>query len=376
MWLNCPGAPNAQDGKPDSSSHFAREGTVAHALGQICLESGDDPIIHIGEFVDDEVTDICVDHEMVGYVHGYVEYVHSLGKHIHVEQRVDFSPWTVEDQFGTADAIAVNKNVMHVVDLKYGKGIQVYAENNTQGMLYALGSYNDYGWLYPDVDTITIHIYQPRKAHYDEWTISLEQLIEWGENVCKPAAAATVEADAPRVPGDKQCTWCKARGDCAALARYNLDIAVDEFTDIDGDMELVNIEQLTPVEIGVLVPHIDRISKWCDAVKSEAMELLTNGTDVPGYKLVEGSSNRRFIDAEQAEKWLKRKIKSGDLYKKKMLTLAQAEKLLSKDEKDLFKKYWEKPPGKPALAVTSDKREAIEYGDAAHQSAESDFDDI
>ena len=98
-----------------------------------------------------------------------------------IEKRVDFSQY-VPDGFGTADCILLSGNTLHVVDLKYGKGVPVSAEENPQMMLYALGAYQAYSFLY-DIRNIHLVIVQPRLDSITEWECSLEELLEFAEYV-------------------------------------------------------------------------------------------------------------------------------------------------------------------------------------------------
>ena len=44
-----------------------------------------------------------------------------------VEQRVDVSAY-VEGCFGTADMVIITDKIVHIIDLKLGKGVEVHAE--------------------------------------------------------------------------------------------------------------------------------------------------------------------------------------------------------------------------------------------------------
>ena len=123
-WLICAGSVKAERGLPNTSSSFAIEGTTAHDLGELVLTTND------------SVLDTFDDQEMAEYVRIYTDYVRSLcmaSDMVLIEERVDYSAW-VSEGFGTADAIVLNGDTLHVVDLKYGMGVQVFAENNPQGM--------------------------------------------------------------------------------------------------------------------------------------------------------------------------------------------------------------------------------------------------
>ena len=79
-WINCPGSVQAQEGRPDTSSFFAREGTVAHELANLCLVHDKHPSEYLGQFIEPDIDDIAVDDDMVHFIQGYVEYIKSLGR--------------------------------------------------------------------------------------------------------------------------------------------------------------------------------------------------------------------------------------------------------------------------------------------------------
>src|SRR5690625_3479241 len=77
-----------------------------------------------------------------------------------IEQRLDFSEW-VPNGFGTGDVVIIADSYIEIIDLKYGKGVPVSAENNSQARLYALGAINQFGILY-EFETVKSTIVQPR----------------------------------------------------------------------------------------------------------------------------------------------------------------------------------------------------------------------
>ena len=357
------------------------EGTVAHALGQLVLENPEVPIgDYLGKAVaaeSDGITHIVVDEDMIHYITGYVEYVNSLGTTQFVEERVDFSPWAIPGQFGTSDAIVPEGDRLHVVDLKYGQGVKVDAFDNTQGLLYALGAWNEVGFMFPEIDTVVIHIYQPRMSNFSEWEISVKKLLEWGETVSKPAALATLDPMAPRVAGS-HCHWCKARGDCVALADYAIGTAIEAFDTVEVNVVLEEADvrkagTISHKRLGQLVDQLPIFEHWAKSVRQLVTDLLTAGTPIPGQKLVEGRSNRRFINTDDANEWLLEKLGEDVARSYKYITLAQAEKKIKKGDKPEFKTLWEKPAGSPVLASEGDPRDAINPAEAVNQSAEAAF---
>ena len=157
-WINCPGSVAATQGMPDTTSEFAAEGTFAHYITELARNEHNDANYYHG-FTSEDGKWIC-DKEMVGAVQDFLDYVEQWDGDTFIEQRVSYAAW-VDNGFGTSDHICVNVTKKHclVADFKYGKGIQIFAEENTQGKLYALGVFEDYGHLY-DIDDFTIVISQ------------------------------------------------------------------------------------------------------------------------------------------------------------------------------------------------------------------------
>ncbi|MCR9236185.1 MAG: DUF2800 domain-containing protein [Alphaproteobacteria bacterium] len=352
-WMKCPGSVRLEETLPDSTSSYAEEGTAAHQLAERCLRENANAEAFLGELFNDHVAD----KEMTDAVQIYLDYVRDLPGASFIEKRVDFSPW-VPEGFGTGDFICINDNVLTIVDLKYGKGVEVDAVENEQEALYALGALNEYGFLY-DCEKFKMVIVQPRKDHISEWTIAREELLAFGE-VAKECAARALEDDAPLIPDTKACQFCRARGSCRALAEHNYDLAVVGFEAIGEPIELKNSDLLTEAELSSLLEEIDILAGWADAVKSDATTRLMRGDPIPGFKLVEGRSNRKWADEEAAGKALARKLTAGVAYNKKVITITEAEKHLGK-KNPLIAKYTIKPEGKPTLAPESSPKEALQF---------------
>lgn len=359
-WLNCAGSVKAEDGIKDRSSSAAEEGTCAHELGELMLKSCDDTIdwpIYIGKTLND-APDVPVDAEMVRYASDYAEYCRSLMTEtsvMFVEERVDFSEW-VPDGFGTGDCIIIDdagvarEGVAHCIDLKYGKGIPVYAENNTQAMLYALGVLSDYSMLY-DIKRFVLHIYQPRINNISEWEITTEDLLEWAEWV-KERAQLCLTDDAPRTPGDEQCAWCKAKPTCKPLREHVEKTINAQFDDLE-------LEDPKLCDIGNVLKNKKLIESYLKAVEQHAQQLMLDGESIEGFKLVAGRSNRRWANEKDATKALVEHLGDNAFAPPKLLSVAQAEKAIGKDFKQLEPILVTKPDGSPTIAPIDDKRPAV-----------------
>lgn len=348
-WLACTGSVKAESQFPNTSSSYAMEGTTAHSLAERCLTEDITPNYYLNKQLDG----YTVDDEMVDNVAAYVAYVKSFSGIHFYEVRVNFSEW-IPEGFGTSDAIVIDSksNTVHVIDLKYGKGVPVDAENNSQGMLYALGVLSEYGFIY-DIDTVVIHIYQPRIKNYSSWSISANDLYKWAE-WAKQRAEEALQDDAPRTPSDKACQWCKAKATCKALLDHTHKIIMHDFDELDN----VKPDTLTERELKVVMDNAKLIKSWLDAVESHIFDKLNNGEAFDGYKLVEGRSSRAWINEEETAKVLSEKLSADEMFKHTLISPAAAEKLL-KTQKSILEGLVMKSEGKPTLVQSCDKRDAI-----------------
>lgn len=344
-WMACAGSIRLSAEVPEPpSSPFAAEGTAAHALAERCLR--EERVA--AEFVGTTIEGFTVDDEMVAGVQAYVDYVQALPGKLFVETRVSMEEHVV-GMFGTVDAVTTNGSDLYITDLKYGRGVRVEAEQNSQLLCYALGALAEFGWL-GEIEMVHIAIVQPRLDHVSEHSIAADGVRFWAKHFLAPAAEEALKEDAGFVPGETQCRFCPAKGVCRALADHVKAIAVANFA---------SPETLSPKEIGERMADLALIESWARAVRDTATDLLNRGTLVPGWKLVAGRSQRRWDDEDVVEKALARaKLKADQRFVKKLISPAQAEKLLGKDHPVL--KHVSRADGAPTIAPETDKRPAIE----------------
>lgn len=362
-WLECPGSALLTRDMPDTTSEYAEEGTLAHAVCESVARNA----MALEHKVVSQTVDTFADapQEMRECAEVYLatirEAISELGPspYIALEQRVDYSRW-VPDGFGTADCILIGGNTIHVIDYKHGKGVHVEAEDNPQLKLYALGALDRYSLLY-DISTVRWSIVQPRNggvSHAEP--VFKESLLNWAEEVVRPAAELAMTANAPLKPGD-WCRFCKAKGSCKARSDYYL--ALEGFEKADARL-------LSPEELSAVLQRGKDLLKWYSDLEDNALSLLLAGRDVPGWKAVEGRSVRNWTDAEAAfKKAIELGIPEGMLYERKPVTLAQLENTMGKKEFTALAEFVTVPPGKPALAPESDKRPAL----TSRITAEQDF---
>jgi hypothetical protein len=344
--MACPGSVKAEEGLGDKTSSFAEEGTMAHNLMELALVTGK-PCREYSVYGP----------EMIENVQTYVDYVESLklpGDTLLVEERVDFSEW-VPGGFGTADTVLVGDHRIHIVDLKYGKGVSVYAERNPQAMLYALGAYAGFGWM-GDIKSVEISIVQPRLDNISEWEISVTDLLKFGEEA-RQAAADTLNPNAPRAPGEKQCKFCKAKADCPALYKLTSDTLMADFDQID---EAPQPHKLTEAQLRAALENKTLIEAWLASVELTVKQRILEGGAFEGFKLVEGRAVRKWSDEDVAGVRLAQLVGDHAAYVRKLISPAQAEKLLGKAKKGLIEDIVAKPRGAATLAKQSDPRPEIQ----------------
>ena len=345
-WMACPGSVAAEEGLPDVSSPFAVEGTEAHNIMEVTLRTGR------------PAEEFAEDGEMSSNVQMYVDYVRAIahnpdgpaGFPIDIEKRVDYSDW-VPDGFGTADTIVLLNGALHVIDLKYGMGVRVFAKDNPQAMLYALGAYAFYD-TFLDIERVHVSIVQPRLDHIDEWEIGVDDLLRFGE-VARAAAEATEDPNALRIPGEKQCRFCKAKTTCPALAKLTADTLLVDFDQLDAPPAP---DTLTDEQLAGALKNKPLIEAWLKSVQDIVKDRLDAGTPFPGFKLVEGRSNRQWGDENEALAYLLETIGPDKTYERKMVSPAAAERLVGKKNKDTLSGFITKPTGAPTVAPDDDPR--------------------
>ena len=391
-WFKCPRSLIAGFLAGDRPTKYAAEGSVAHWLAEDWLVNGN-PYKHLGTIQEKDGFEIEITEEMISYVEEYVGWVSTTpGKHF-VEVKVDLSDYTPVPSFGTADHIFVDRRHLIVTDLKYGK-VWVDAEENEQGLCYALGTFNQLDWLY-DFDKITIRICQPRRDNYDEWTIDRARMLHFAEEL-RAAAKAAWSPEAPYIPSPSACEYCPARFTCPALADTVRNIAQNSFDDeivegysqertvavieqeVIGGPALPNYRDMPLERLAAIYEWRPTIEKWFREAYEYLLTQLELDRDVPGQKLGKGrAGNRKWIDAKAAERFLKKNGIAGlDLYDHKFVSPPQAVQLLRlslggtiKENDARLGEFIFSPPGKLTMVPAGDNRPAL-------PSAASAFDDI
>lgn len=349
-WLKCPPSAVAASLYPNTETEYTREGTLAHEVAELVARSrlnrGDNIF---GSPWRDDVTP-----EMIRHAESYADYIQeqikSPGAVVLLEQRLDFSPW-VPEGFGTGDCLIIQGTHLDVIDYKYGQGVEVSAINNSQMRLYGLGALHDFGDIY-EIETVSLHIFQPRKDNISVEDICAAELRAWAEMVVKPTAADAAAGRGNHSPG-AHCRFCPHAGVCPALASTCLAMCGEE-----GVERPIAVPSLTPQEVADILSQEPMISAWLKAVKERALASLLEGGEIPGFKVVAGRASRSWADElEVCDALIKAGYTREQITKTEVLSPAQMEKVLGKKKAaELIAGHILSIPGSPTLAPETDKR--------------------
>ncbi|KZL94336.1 DUF2800 domain-containing protein [Clostridium magnum] len=366
-WMSCPPSARLEQNYENKTSGYAAEGTLAHELGELGL------MHNLGEIstrkYNSEVKKVESNELFTKDMPDYVEiYVDTCMEKVSeakaktpdalfkIEQRLDFSRW-VPEGFGTGDFVIIADGTMEICDLKYGKGVPVSAVGNKQMRLYALGAISEFEFLY-DIEKVKMTIIQPRLDSISTDEISVEELLKWADEFVKPTAELAFKGEGEFCAGD-HCGFCRAKAVCKARADKNMELAKYDFQEPDI---------LSSIDIADILGRADELIKWAKDVQDWALAQALNGEEFPGWKVVEGRSNRKWTDENKVgEILLGQGFLENIIYTKKLTGISNMETALGKKEVNrLLGDYIVKPQGKPVLVVESDKREVF-------NSAKTDF---
>lgn len=397
-WLACTMSAAVEETLEEADSQFAREGSYAHDVGEAYLRaflSGNDgpDVEHAQAICDPSVTPLALEfwnREFDDYVREYVDYTiarieEHRGQHgagnvmVLLEQRLDFSRW-VPNGFGRGDVVIVYPGGVEVIDLKFGAGVYVDGENNSQTRLYGLGAYERYHSLYT-FDHVTVTIHQPRKSNVHGETMSVDDLLglmHWADELIKPRAAiawAAVQGDYSQArfsPG-AHCSeaFCKARYRCAARARFMLEAAEVPFA-------LAEPTTLTVDQLELVTDRARLAVKWMADCERHLLEEAAAGrATLKRYKMAEGRSFREITDPVQAGAILELEgFQPDDIYAPmQLVALGKLEKLVGKKKLPiLLEDYLRKPAGKPTLVPLESERKAVGPSKRPAVAAADEFD--
>ncbi|GFK19294.1 DUF2800 domain-containing protein [Corynebacterium glutamicum] len=366
-WLACPPSALLEAALPDSTSDAAAEGTAAHELAEHKLRllmgmpstrpeshwHDEDMESHTDDYADCCMAELAATKEK------------SPAAFLSIEERLDFSH-IVPEGFGTGDTVIVGDDTMTIIDLKYGKGVKVDAEENPQMKLYALGALNMYGFIY-NIQKVRMIIFQPRLRNTSIFETTVEDLLKWADEVVKPTAQLAIKGEGAFAPGE-HCGFCRHAPQCEALMQQHFSVVPEVLTAPIVDAEPAGPPEpgeLTDEQIAQVVIHADAIKKWLTKVESHAKSEAANGNVMPGLKLVAGRANRRWTDqtavAEKAQEH------GVDPYKpRELVGLGDMQKRFGgkKNFDAALSELIHKPEGAPTLVPDTDPRPALQVATA------------
>lgn len=363
-WMNCPGSVASEEKVPASagSSPYAREGTAAHEVAEMALNSGKDAIDFIGEMIVVEEHPIEVTEEMCDAVQVFLSHVRKVarGGQLMVEQKFDLSPLKPPDEmFGTSDAVIWKHRTKHLIvcDYKHGRGVAVDATENTQLAMYGIGSVLMLG---KKPKKITLTIVQPRASHPEgavrSHDYTYEELVAFKKRLFE-AAAETKKPNARLQVGD-WCRFCRAQPICPAQHSMAVTVAQTEFDVMEAEPQLPSPEVLSDEQVAAILHHIPNLKAWLSSIEAYVHGRISQGEEFPGYKLVAKRATRKWKNPDEALRELKKHL-GEQAYKKTPLSPAQAEKALKGVGKRLKEDLFEKKSSGANLVPESDPRPAL-----------------
>ena len=386
-WLHCTPAPRVEAEFPETTSEYAEEGRLAHSVCELAAKKKFTVMNNrtYNSRLKKLKADPKWDDEMLSTAATYVEHLteHAMrfehAPYVALEVQVDITDYA-PDAFGTCDCVMIGGDELIITDYKHGKGVPVSAQDNPQMLLYALGALKLYRPIYGDmIRRVSTYIDQPRLGSYDGASMTVEELLAWGESI-KPKAAAAFMGTGEFAPGE-WCRFCRAKAKCRARANQNT--ALEDFKDciplgrsipMQTEYDATGFKPsncLTDEEIGALLVRAEGLVAWYNDLKEYALAACLNGKTIPGWKAVEGRSTRAWTDQDAAlEALMAGGVEEAIIYDRVPKTLAQLEKVIGKQRfGELVGDMITKSPGKPALAAESDKR-------PAYNGAAADFSEV
>lgn len=386
-WLHCTPAPRVEAEFPETTSEYAEEGRLAHSVCELAAKKKFTVMNNrtYNSRLKKLKADPKWDNEMLSTAATYVEHLteHAMrfehAPYVALEVQVDITDYAPE-AFGTCDCVMIGGDELIITDYKHGKGVPVSAQDNPQMLLYALGALKLYRPIYGDmIRRVSTYIDQPRLGSYDGASMTVEELLAWGESI-KPKAAAAFMGTGEFAPGE-WCRFCRAKAKCRARANQNT--ALEDFKDciplgrsipMQAEYDTTGFKPsncLTDEEIGALLVRAEGLVAWYNDLKEYALAACLNGKTIPGWKAVEGRSTRAWTDQDAAlEALMAGGVEEAIIYDRVPKTLAQLEKVIGKQRfGELVGGMITKSPGKPALAAESDKR-------PAYNGAAADFSEV
>jgi hypothetical protein len=352
-WSRCTASPAAIAGVTQDRKNYADEGNVAHELHAMCLMFGITARSCVGKlYINEEIGIADIDFEMADYVDESINYVydHLTDVELGIEMKLSLEH-LVPGQTGYADVAGVKGDELHIIDLKYGKGVKVYAKNNGELMMHASGVLRQLPVEVHDrIKKIVLHISQPRLEHFDRWECSRGDLSHFEVMVAGKYHEAADPERRKFVPSPEGCQFCPIKSDCRALKESIYAKVMGE------DGELVDPDRLSDAELAEMYEWFDFIGAWANNAREQMVKRAELGASFPGLKLIPGRAGARDWKSEQeAVKWMTEKgMNDFEIYESTLISPAKAEAQLGKKNVGPdFKEIVTQRAGKPRLVKDS-----------------------
>jgi len=301
---------------PKPSSKYADEGTLLHdAIAQV-LGKDVSPESLLGmTYQEQSLTQELIDNkihvalDLLGVVDPNLEMEYA------VETEVNFGDF-LPDVFGSCDLLGRIGNKAIVLDWKFGDGVAVGVEENEQLLFYAAAAMRtpSVSWVFEGVTEIECVIIQPPTLR--RWVTTVERVKQFEQQLAQ-AVQKSAKTDAPIMAGD-HCRWCAAKPVCPKMTG-----AVDRALDLQ-------LKSLDADKIGGYLANCDLLEQWITDLRALAHQMLEADVPVPGWKLVNKRATRQWANEDIADDVLSKVIPKDELYVSKMISPAQAEKVLKK----------------------------------------------
>jgi hypothetical protein len=367
------------------------DGTHSHTLLEKCIKRVTEAAFFVGQTLTDHDGKFTVDVDRAARVQLALDYIdeRSVGGLLPVIAETKVDPAFLlgrDDLSGTVDVQILGGDTLELIDYKDGMNI-VDAKDNMQLEQYAYGVLAGYklpvNGAYP-FQYVRMTIIQPKLAlrgmnPITSHTVTVKDLLaNMGTIVAQ--AAATDKPDAPLVPGESQCKYCRAKGSCSALANNVMkevgimfQPVVTQTLDVAQQSADKDPSTMDDAQIAQIMEAAPLMRQLLEGVEKEALRRLEAGQTIPGLKLVNGRGSRAWVlpETEMAEKLVKMGIPKTAIYETKLVSPAKAEKLTweKKDgtkvtltERQLSRmeqEYVSKLAGKLTVVPESDGRPAV-----------------
>lgn len=356
-------------------SEYAKWGTKAHELFEQVMTIGDTAYSE------------CDDQEMIDCVASFVDTIRKIKKAIGekniVKEMVETKVRLSEHIYGTLDYallyIRNGEKRVYICDLKTGQGVAVSAERNEQLLTYLIALCKQEKW---DAVKATISIYQPRiygnASPLDQWLVEEKEMKSFHTSLkrVEKKALKVLNGDVipDEVPGE-HCRFCDRISVCRAYSRYASAPALIELDKADplavaipekgkkGKKRLPDPRELSEEQLSILLDKADDIRAFLKAVETYVSQKLVSGLDHPGWKLVEGTPKRQWLENTKEIITILQQHGVKKPYEVKLLGLGKIEKELgSKLSRELMPKLTRKGVATPKLVRESDKRPPLKGG--------------